>query len=117
MKGVPYVVGSETSQAAAEAKLATAKTDQLRVYWFIVARGERGATDDELEANLGLLHQNASARRRSLERDGYLLRTERKRKTRHGRAAFVYVRCPEGQVEREPLPPAPGSIAQLGLAF
>lgn len=58
--------------------------------------GERfhGATDDEIEVALGLIHQNASARRRSLELKGKIVKTDRARQTRHHRWAAVY-RCQE----------------------
>lgn len=67
-----------------------APSDEARVLAFIRGRGDHGATDDEIEENLGLLHQNASARRRTLELRGRVVKTTQARRTRHGRWAGVY---------------------------
>ena len=49
-----------------------------------------GATDDELEAALGLKHQTASATRRGLVIAGLVWDTGKTRKTRSGRNAIVW---------------------------
>lgn len=90
--GVPYVRGSDTSYAAAREGRKKLLTDEAKVLAFITSRGTTGATDDEIEVALGLLHQNASARRRQLEKDGLVVHTSQRRPTRHGRQAGVYCR-------------------------
>jgi hypothetical protein len=50
-----------------------------------------GITCDEIEEQLGMRHQTASARIRELELSSDLIKTDRKRPTRSGRGAFVYI--------------------------
>ena len=87
--GVPFVAGSETSEAAA--KQTNAMSDEDRVYQFMAERAGHGATDDEIETALGLAHQTASARRRTLELKRKVFRTSKTRLTRRQRMAGVYV--------------------------
>lgn len=88
---VPFVAGSETSEAAARSMEDSAVSYEMMVLNFIRSRGEHGATADECQAALGLTHQNGSARVSILAGRGAIIRTEEKRKTRQGRGAFVYV--------------------------
>lgn len=88
---VPHVRGSDTSKAAAESKSESAHTDETRVLLFIRDQGEWGATDDEIENRLGMLHQNASARRRGLVLKSAVKDSGKRRPTRSGRAATVWV--------------------------
>jgi len=88
---VPFVRGSETSEAAAEAKRPTAASDEGLVLDFITSRGSTGATDDELEVALGMLHQNASARRCSLVGKGLVRNSGARRPTRSGKRATVWM--------------------------
>lgn len=53
--------------------------------------GERGATCDEIEVVTGLTHQTASARCTELLRDGVLIDTGQRRRTRSGRTARVMI--------------------------
>lgn len=101
----PHVAGSPTSRAAAIAKLPTAGTDEARVLDVIRALGGYGATDDELEIALCLLHQNASARRRTLVRRGLVKDSGRVRKTRSNRDAVVWIMCAEGEERTVTKPP------------
>lgn len=82
---------ADTAQQAATRALPRSGSDRRRVYDFIVERGETGATDDELEVALGLPHQTASARRNGLRDDGWLTDSGRKRPTRSGVDAIVWV--------------------------
>lgn len=86
----PRVAGSDTSEAAAES--VAKDTPRLRelVMAAIVARGDEGATDDEIEVATGLRHQTASARRRELVLLNRLDDTGRRRTTRSGRSAAVW---------------------------
>lgn len=61
---------------------------QARIYMFILKNN--GATCDEAELELGLLHQTCSARLNDLHRAGLIRITTEKRVTRTGRKAFVY---------------------------
>jgi hypothetical protein len=90
----PYMPGSATSEAAAKAKAPTAVTDEQRVLTVIAVSAFDGATDDEIERTLGMLHQNASARRRGLVLKGLVVDSGRTRKTRSGRSATVWIAKP-----------------------
>lgn len=62
----------------------------LEVLEFLRARGERGATDDEIERALTLSHQSASARRRELVIMDLAYDSGHRRRTRSGRTATVW---------------------------
>ena len=89
----PFVAGSETSEEAAK----SIKPSSLRskVASMLRLRGLFGATDDELEASLGLRHQTVSARRRELVLLVKAKDSGVKRVTRSGRRATVWVACDE----------------------
>lgn len=87
---LPFVKDSDTSAEAA-ARAHTAQRDRQRVLAYMLDCKDEGATDDEIEIALGLLHQTASARRRELELKGIVERTGRRRPTRSGRSAGVYI--------------------------
>jgi len=88
---VAYVKGSDTSRAAAESMEAIAPTLRHKVYHHILSKGAHGATDDEVVQALGLAHRTITARRRELEREGAVYRTEQRRPTSSGRTAGVYM--------------------------
>jgi hypothetical protein len=87
----PSVRGDSTSEAAAASKAATKAADERRVWDHIRNLGTWGATCDEVEVDLGLLHQNASARIRTLVLEGKLRDSKSTRLTRHKREAHVWV--------------------------
>ena len=91
---LPYVSGSTTSKAAADRMIPHSGSIKRRVYQFLTERGNRGATDDEIEVQLRLKHQTASAGRRSLELAGAVEKTDSKRPTRTGRLGYVYTAVP-----------------------
>jgi len=62
-----------------------------RVLGFIESTFIHGATDDEIEVALGMRHQTASARRRDLVLSGLAKDSGKRRKTRSGRSATVWV--------------------------
>jgi len=97
---LPYTKGSDTSKAAADSMESRAPTIRKEVYDFIVSRGERGATDDEIAASLNLRHQTASPRRRNLVLMGAVHRTEERRPTRSGHSATVWIATPGMDVRR-----------------
>ena len=59
------------------------------VYRSIAEQG--GATCDEVESDIGMIHQSASARIRGLVKMGLLRESGSRRKTRRGRLAIVWV--------------------------
>ena len=83
--------GSETSREAALSMLPAAGTIQRAILELFEAVGDEGLTDDEIEVELDLKHQTASAQRRALELATFVRKTNRRRLTRSGRAAGVYV--------------------------
>jgi hypothetical protein len=82
----------DTSEAAADS-LADDQLSRLRlaVFTLVKGRGDRGATCDEVEVELSMRHQTASARIRELVLLGWLVDSERRRLTRSVRFARVYV--------------------------
>lgn len=64
-----------------------AAADRVKILEWIERRGD--GTCDEAEIDLGLPHQSCSARFSELKRDGRLIPTGEKRKTRSGTLAAV----------------------------
>ena len=89
--GAPYVVGSATSKAAAKSIVKKVPALVSQVFAEVYAQGPHGATCDELEVALGLKHQTCSARVRDLAKAGSIVNSGKKRPTRSGRDAVVYV--------------------------
>lgn len=88
----PFVSGSSTSLAAAVSMRGSARTYREKVLDFIRGKGAYGATSDEVQVALGLTHQNGSARVSELvNRYQRIVDSGRKRPTRSGRKAVVYV--------------------------
>lgn len=87
----PYVKGSETSKAAAKSIEHRLGLDAQRVFRAISA-APYGRTCSELEAQLGMRHQTASARIKGLLDEGRIEPSGQKRETDSGRRANVYVR-------------------------
>jgi hypothetical protein len=88
---VPFARHSSTSREAAESMRDVAGGYEAKVLDFIRSRDHYGATADECLVQLGLTHQNGSARVSTLAQKGLIIRSYRKRITRSGRKAFVYV--------------------------
>ena len=86
-----FVRGSDTSEAAADSVADRRVSHQQKVLKYFKRVGTQGTTDDDIEVALGLRHQTASARRRELELKGLVSKTDRRRRTRSGRTAAVYV--------------------------
>lgn len=62
-----------------------------KIFDYIDNKGSLGATTDEVEAELGLLHQTASPAIIRLRQKGFLSKNGEKRDTRNGRRAEVHV--------------------------
>lgn len=88
---VPYARGSDTSKDAAESVEHATGTLRARVLGFIKRSGEYGMTCDEIELLSGLVHQTASARVNELCKLDVIIDSGRRRKTRSGRKATVWV--------------------------
>jgi hypothetical protein len=89
--GLPPHENTATSTLAAIEIKPHAASLRDRVYAWIRQQGMQGATSDEVEAALGMIHQTASARVRELVKLGQLRKSGNTRKTRSGRHAEVLV--------------------------
>jgi predicted HTH transcriptional regulator len=87
--GAPYVKNSDTSKEAADSILLNSKT--LRGIVFAYIKGANGCTCDEVETALEMKHQTASARIRELSEAGYISDKGKRRPTRSGRLAVVWI--------------------------
>lgn len=89
-KRAPHARGSATSEAAARSVDAGLNAMQQEVLRAIEQAGSSGLTCDELEQQLGMRHQTASARVRELTQRQVIVCAST-RKTSSGRQANVYV--------------------------
>ena len=105
----PFVRHSATSEAAAAAIGPHAATLRATVLRFLVRRGRRGATDEEMQHRIPMAANTQRPRRRELQRAGLIYQTERKRRTLAHRWAFVWRVTPTGYLWFEHLyaPPPP----------
>lgn len=87
----PSVRGSDTSEAAAESVRKPSARIRQSVFEVVEAAGLRGVTCDGVEEKLDGRHQTISARVRELVQLGQIRDSGRRRKTRSGRTARVYV--------------------------
>ena len=91
----PSARGSDTSKAAAESVEHATGTLRATVLGVIKSWGAHGATCDEVELYTGLTHQTASARINELHKLSAINDSGRRRKTRSGRNAIVWVAVKE----------------------
>lgn len=87
--GTPPHVDQDTSRDAAQAIRAPSPVLREQVFGVIVANN--GATDDEVEVELTMRHQTASARRRELVIAGRVVDGGQRRPTRSGKNAIVWI--------------------------
>jgi hypothetical protein len=87
----PHVAGSDTSLASAQALRPHLRNLNAKVYDAVALRGTEGATCDEVEVALDGRHQTISSRIRHLVQIGALVDSGRRRRTRSGRTARVYL--------------------------
>lgn len=92
MDRVPYVVGSDTSAEAA-VSMEDHVTRLERVVLDAICAATAGATCDEVEVATGLAHQTASARVNGLMNKGRIADSGKRRPTRSGRNAVVWVKA------------------------
>jgi predicted ArsR family transcriptional regulator len=88
--GAPYSE-PDTSKAAAEQILDDLGRLQALVYRCIRRRGEDGRTSDELSEQLGLIAQTVTPRVWELRLAGLIIDSGKRRPTRRGRMAKVWV--------------------------
>lgn len=93
-KGAP-----STSAEAARAVAPCAATLRARVLSYIEDQGERGATDQEIQNALGLESNTQGPRRWELAKMGLVVASGRKRPTRSGCNAMVWVARRFGPLE------------------
>ena len=87
-----HVAGSDTSEAAADSMIGPAVRKRLQAYEAIAEAGKDGLTCDELEHVTSMSHQTASARIRELAMARRVADSGRRRNTRSGRKAVVWVK-------------------------
>jgi hypothetical protein len=87
----PSVRGSETSEAAAESIKPEASRLREIVLCFIRASGQGGLTDDEMQELIPMGCNTQRPRRVELVNAGYVFNSGRKRKTKSGRDATVWI--------------------------
>lgn len=80
-----------TSRAAARAVLPNSGTQRRMVYDAIVAKGDYGMCDHEIEVEVGLRIPSVCAARNSLMNDGWVYDSGRTRKTPQGHMAIVWL--------------------------
>ena len=87
----PHVKGSDTSREAAESMALDAKHLRAVVYRHILGSGSVGMTCDRVEEIMDGRHQTISARIRELVNEGRIVDTGKRKPTRSGRQARIYV--------------------------
>jgi hypothetical protein len=87
----PHVKRSDTSRAAAESVAFDAKHLRAVVFNHILGSGAVGLTCDQVEEIMDGRHQTISARIRELRNEGRIVDSTRRRPTRSGRQAIVYL--------------------------
>lgn len=87
----------DTSRAAARAKEPRSGTQKRMIYDLISEHN--GLTDDEIEIMTGLTHQSASSSRNALMNDGFVIKTDERRRTRQGEKAIVWRVVDEDQAQ------------------
>lgn len=88
--GLPHS-GPDTSREAAERMVPGASAQAARVFQFISKCGKEGATDHEVQAELGMTGDSERPRRWSLHRAGLIRDSGQRRKSPAGRAVIVWV--------------------------
>lgn len=81
----------ETSMKAAGSIANTAETLRARVMAHLAEKGDRGATDEEMQVSLEMPANTQRPRRWELEKSGRVKDSGQRRKTVSGRMAVVWV--------------------------
>lgn len=88
---LPAAIHQPTSVAAAASMRAVAGDLHRRVLAALIAAGEAGLTDEELQQQLDMNGNTERPRRRWLEQNGFCTASQQTRKTESGRAAVVWI--------------------------
>lgn len=88
---LPFQKHSETSQAAAISIAPDANNLRAAVLRYIAGRGDDGATDEEVQDALEMNPSTQRPRRVELVRMGVVEDSGRRRKTKGGRQATVWI--------------------------
>ena len=88
---LPFVKGSETSEAAAKSMQGRSTTDRYRVLDFLISRGVDGATDEEIQNGLPLNPSTQRPRRVGLVNQYKVRDSGVRRPTESGRSAPVWI--------------------------
>jgi len=88
--GLPFIKTSDTSVEAAQS-MRTRAPDLRELVFSYFKRHRGGLTCDEVEALSGLSHQSASPRIFELAKAGRIVDSGKRRRTRGGRGAVVYI--------------------------
>ena len=83
--------GTDTSRAAGEQITPVAMGQVARVFHLIAGRGDEGATDHEIQAELGMTGDSERPRRWTLQRSGLVRDSGQRRKSPTGRDVIVWV--------------------------
>ena len=102
MSEAPFVRGSGTSLRAAEAIAEGAPSLRRRVLRLIEA-SVTGMTDEEIQEFLDMNPSTERPRRVELVDAGLVMDSGRRRNTRSGRKAVVWIRCERFEVQELPL--------------
>lgn len=106
--GAPYngrpgfAAGVDTSEEAADAIASEAERLRATVLELIVRRGEKGRTADEIVSKMGVRHHTGAPRVTELHQMGLIVDSGKRRPTRSGKAAIVWIQAPEGTPARPP---------------
>jgi N6-adenosine-specific RNA methylase IME4 len=97
-----FAAGVDTSEEAADA--IASEVDRLRatVLELIVNRGKKGHTADEIVSAMGVRHHTGSPRVTELHQMGLIVDSGKRRPTRSGKAAIVWIKAPAGTPARPP---------------
>ena len=90
MLNFEFAVGSDTSRAAAESVSEVKGWMRRRVWKALNRRGDRGATDEELQRALRMNPSTERPRRVELVESELVIDSGRRRPTRSGRMAVVW---------------------------
>jgi transcription initiation factor IIE alpha subunit len=87
-----------TSRAAAISALPYSGSIRYRVYEFILRRGLKGATDQEIAKSLNLSGDTVRPTRKTLEQDLFVIDSGTTRNNQNGNACIVWRANIEGQL-------------------
>ena len=92
-----YVRGSETSRRAAEEIEMNADSLRGRTYRYLIGRGNRGATDEEIQTASGMNPSTQRPRRVELVERGLVKDSGQTRLTKSSRSAVVWISVQHGE--------------------